>query len=279
MNRSFDIFRMSANGMDPDRGTARMGQLRSRTNHSADPPFDHGVHAHDRDRDGDRDWGPQRQQRMQMPERDTLPDYPPRMQERAMPQRRREPSDRQRYERGIYEMHGYPAREPSREVYARGEPYSPQQYPSPSTYGNVPYDQMMNRADLRRGDVWRGRDEEHDFWGMDREPERDDRDVDGGHPSLWQRVKGAFSGKGPKNYQRSDERIHEDVCEHLTAHPYVDASDIEVIVRDGEVTLTGNVEARMVKRAAEECCEHVRGVHDVHNHLKVKRAESTQQPR
>jgi osmotically-inducible protein OsmY len=41
-------------------------------------------------------------------------------------------------------------------------------------------------------------------------------------------------------------------------------------VRDGEVTLTGTVDARMVKRAAEECCDHVRGVKDVHNHLRVR---------
>jgi hypothetical protein len=115
-------------------------------------------------------------------------------------------------------------------------------------------------------EVWRGRDEEHDFWGFDREH--------GEHPSLWTRVKGAFHGRGPKNYVRSDERIREDVCEHLLEHPYVDASDIEVIVRDGEVTLSGTVEARMVKRAAEDACDHVRGVKDVHNHLRVRRAGS-----
>jgi hypothetical protein len=115
----------------------------------------------------------------------------------------------------------------------------------------------------RSPEVWRGRNEEHDFWGFERHP----------HPSLWDRVKGAFTGKGPKNYTRSDERIREDVCDHLAYHPYIDASDIEVVVRDGEVTLTGSVDARMVKRAAEECCEHVRGVRDVHNHLRVKRID------
>jgi hypothetical protein len=114
-------------------------------------------------------------------------------------------------------------------------------------------------------EVWRGRNEEYDFWGRERHPLHGE-----GHPSLWQRVKGAFSGKGPKNYVRSDERIREDVCEHLSYHPYIDASDIEVIVRAGEVTLTGSVDARMVKRAAEECCDQVRGVRDVHNYLRVR---------
>lgn len=114
-------------------------------------------------------------------------------------------------------------------------------------------------------EVWRGRNEDYDFWGRERHPVHGE-----GHPSLWQRVKGAFSGKGPKNYVRSDERIREDVCEHLSYHPYIDASDIEVIVRGGEVTLSGTVDARMVKRAAEDVCDHVRGVKDVHNQLRVR---------
>ena len=118
-------------------------------------------------------------------------------------------------------------------------------------------------------EVWRGRNEDYDFWGRDRHPTHGHGHVED-HPSLWQRVKGAFTGKGPKNYVRSDERIREDVCEHLSYHPYIDASDVEVMVRAGEVTLTGTVDARMVKRAAEECCDHVRGVTDVHNHLRVR---------
>lgn len=113
--------------------------------------------------------------------------------------------------------------------------------------------------------TWRGRNEHHDFWGFERHRAQHHH-----HPSLWDRVKGVFTGKGPKNYVRSDERIREDVCEHLCYHPYLDASDIEVTVHEGEVTLTGTVEARMVKRAAEECCDHVRGVRDVHNQLRVR---------
>ena len=145
--------------------------------------------------------------------------------------------------------------------------------PQASTYGNVPYDQMSGRPGQQG--TWRGRDEEQDFWGRDRHPHDPPHHDHGAHPGahgLWERVKGAFTGKGPKNYVRADERIREDVCEHLFHHPYVDASDIEVAVADGEVTLSGTVEARLVKRAAEECCDHVRGVKDVHNHLRVRRA-------
>ncbi len=134
----------------------------------------------------------------------------------------------------------------------------------PSTYGNVPYDQLRQAGPQHQ--PWRGRDEEHDFWGHPRHPLAESHD----HPSLWERVKGVFSGHGPKNYTRSDERIREDVCEHLFDHPYIDASDIEVVVAGGEVTLSGTVDARIVKRAAEDCAEHARGVKDVHNHLRVK---------
>lgn len=129
----------------------------------------------------------------------------------------------------------------------------------PSTYGNVPPHQLRRPA---HQDPWRGRNEEYDFWGQQRHPS--------GHPSLWERVKGAFTGHGPKNYVRSDERIREEVCEHLQDHPYVDATEIEVFVTDGEVTLSGVVDARMVKRAAEDCADEVRGVRDVHNKLRVK---------
>lgn len=96
------------------------------------------------------------------------------------------------------------------------------------------------------------------------------------HPSLWDRVKGAFTGKGPKNWTRSDERIREDVCECLTYHPHIDASEIDVVVKDGEVTLTGVVFDRRTKRLAEDVVEEVRGVRDVHNQIRVQRQTTMQ---
>jgi hypothetical protein len=77
-------------------------------------------------------------------------------------------------------------------------------------------------------------------------------------------------GKGPKGWQRSDERIREDVCESLARHPEVDASDIDVKVQNCEVTLTGNVTEREAKRIAEDVVERVFGVKDVQNQIKVK---------
>jgi len=90
---------------------------------------------------------------------------------------------------------------------------------------------------------------------------------------------GRFAGRGPKGYQRSDDRIREDVCERLTQHPRVDASDIEIQVSGGEVTLSGVVNDRESKRIAEDVAENVSGVKDVHNHIRLQiRVEGQSSP-
>jgi hypothetical protein len=86
-----------------------------------------------------------------------------------------------------------------------------------------------------------------------------------------ERRPGGFAGLGPRSYTRSDERIREDINEDLTSDPRIDASDIEVTVQNGEVTLMGEVERRGDKRIAEEIAESVRGVKDVDNRLKARR--------
>lgn len=85
-----------------------------------------------------------------------------------------------------------------------------------------------------------------------------------------------FIGRGPKGYTRSDERIRENVCERLS-EGYIDASDVEVMVQNGEVTLSGMVPDRRSKRMAEELVESAPGVKDVENKLKVK-PEARSQP-
>jgi len=79
-------------------------------------------------------------------------------------------------------------------------------------------------------------------------------------------------GRGPKGYVRSDERIREEVCERLSDHDDVDASDIAVFVRDREVTLEGSVETRRMKHLSEDIADSVSGVEDVHNRLTVRKA-------
>ena len=85
------------------------------------------------------------------------------------------------------------------------------------------------------------------------------------------RERGGYRGVGPRGYRRSDERIYEDVCEHLTHAASVDPSDVEVRVEQGEVTLEGTVATRREKRTAEAIAEQVFGVVDVHNRLRLAR--------
>jgi hypothetical protein len=82
-----------------------------------------------------------------------------------------------------------------------------------------------------------------------------------------------FAGRGPKGYKRSDDRIHEEICEHLTHHPGIDATEIEVKVKNGEVTLTGVVHERRFKHMAEDVADAVSGVKDVRNELKVDKGD------
>jgi osmotically-inducible protein OsmY len=79
-----------------------------------------------------------------------------------------------------------------------------------------------------------------------------------------------FRGRGPKGYKRSDDRIREDISDRLTDDWRVDASDIEVSISGGEVTLTGHVDSRDAKRRAEDIAESVAGVKHVQNNLRVK---------
>lgn len=81
-------------------------------------------------------------------------------------------------------------------------------------------------------------------------------------------------GRGPSDYTRSDERIREDVNDHLTHDWRVDASHIRVTVKDGEVTLEGSVDSRGAKRRAEDIADDVSGVKHVQNNLRVQDASS-----
>lgn len=84
----------------------------------------------------------------------------------------------------------------------------------------------------------------------------------------------SFAGVGPKGYKRSDERIEDEICEALARDKYIDASDIEVDVVDGIVTLSGSVSSRDDRIDAEVLVERVLGVDDIKNDIKVNRASS-----
>lgn len=96
-------------------------------------------------------------------------------------------------------------------------------------------------------------------------------DRDPGDPDLrgGRGMAGPHRGRGPKGYTRSDERIYEDVCERLTEDRFIDASNVEVTVKDGEVTLSGTVASRGLKYRAEDLAELASGVRHVQNNLRV----------
>jgi hypothetical protein len=109
------------------------------------------------------------------------------------------------------------------------------------------------------GDMGRGRQQGRGAFGQESH----------GQGGFGQARRGPFSGRGPRGYQRSDERIREDVCELLTYHGEIDASSMEVEVRQGTVILRGMVDSGRVRRLTEEAIEEIPGVRDVENQLRV----------
>lgn len=88
---------------------------------------------------------------------------------------------------------------------------------------------------------------------------------------------GPHAGRGPRGYQRSDERIKEDICERMSQNGQLDASDLEVRVVNAEVTIEGTVNDRQAKRLAEDIAEGVMGVREVHNQVRVTQGMYGQQ--
>ena len=133
------------------------------------------------------------------------------------------------------------------------------------------------REQRRAGDY--GRESYYDTYGEGRQSQGSslygERTRDYGEG--W-RSAGSYAGRGPKGYRRSDERIREDVCERLTENWEIDASEIEVNVNNGEVTLMGTVNQRQAKHLAEDIAESVSGVKDVHNQLRVSRPLEIETP-
>ena len=141
-----------------------------------------------------------------------------------------------------------------RERYDQRRPRQTENY---RDYPSTERGYITGRDENRHDRSWwdRASDEVSSWFGVGRD--RDDRF-------------GEHRGRGPKNYNRSDDRIKEDINDRLTDHSYLDASDIDVEVSNGEVTLTGFVRNRRDKRMAEDLAEDVSGVKNVENRLRVQ---------
>jgi BON domain len=93
----------------------------------------------------------------------------------------------------------------------------------------------------------------------------------GGYWRHYEGPRSPYAGRGPKDYQRSDDRVREEICDCMTDDPMLDASEITVQVSNGEVTLSGTVPSRGQKRRAEDVAERISGVKDVTNQLRISR--------
>lgn len=160
--------------------------------------------------------------------------------------------------------------------------------------GNRSFDRSddYERQNNRGGYYGRGRDSGRKVYSRTGYYETDDYDADdrgffdeaGDEVSSWiggeeatrrgrddRRYYENHRGKGPKNYRRSDERIEEYVNDELSEDYTLDATNIEVSVAGGEVTLDGQVGSRSDKRRAEDIAHDISGVNHVQNNLRVKK--------
>ncbi|HEV2272180.1 MAG TPA: BON domain-containing protein [Steroidobacteraceae bacterium] len=76
---------------------------------------------------------------------------------------------------------------------------------------------------------------------------------------------------GPKGYQRSDERLREDISARLMEARYLDSSDVTVEVCGARVVLDGTVPERRLKHAIEDLVDACPGVQDIENRIRVQR--------
>lgn len=174
-----------------------------------------------------------------------------------------------------YDPYASPQR--SRASQWRGSQYGQDWRSRQGTGGNIGRDWRSGHEGFGGGGEWdpergwwdRTRDEVRSWMGDDEAERRRRMDEMRQREEMRRR---SHYGRGPRGFTRSDERIREDACERLTFDWSVDASDIEVNVSNGEVTLTGSVESRYSKRHAEDIVDDVAGVRYVQNNLRVREA-------
>ena len=133
-------------------------------------------------------------------------------------------------------------------------------------YGSARGNRDFNRVNYDDREAERGRYGDREFYR--REGDYESRSDP--YSNEW--TQGPYSGVGPRGYRRADDRIRDDVNDRLMWHGYVDATDIQVDVSDGVVTLSGTVNTRREKRMAEDAAESVSGVEDVNNQIQIRQS-------
>ncbi|HYC44926.1 MAG TPA: BON domain-containing protein [Burkholderiales bacterium] len=143
-------------------------------------------------------------------------------------------------------------------------------YGSGEPWGRPAYDEQGTELVPGRGNTMgRAQPTDEPYW---------DAPPDFGAPGGWGRIGGWYHGgtgaqrrRGPKGYKRSDERIREDICEHLMDMDDVDVTNVSVTVKDACVTLDGVVPERAMRYRIEDVAAETLGVNDVVNEIRVPR--------
>jgi osmotically-inducible protein OsmY len=153
---------------------------------------------------------------------------------------------------------GYGGRQQGGSRYGSGSrPQGSSVYSNQHQQGGWPYDYG---GDRQRGTQYGYGAEQQSGYGSGQR---------GGMEDTSRRFGEDYSGRGPKNYSRSDERIREDICDELSSDPECNAENVEIEVKDGVVTLSGEVPSRRMKHRAEDIADQARGVKDVENRIRV----------
>jgi BON domain len=77
------------------------------------------------------------------------------------------------------------------------------------------------------------------------------------------------TNSGPRSRRRPDEALAQEIREILTSDPELEATDIEVEVEGGAVTIRGVVIDSDARLLAEELVESLPGVREIHNRLQA----------
>lgn len=151
----------------------------------------------------------------------------------------------------------------------RNSRYSNPDYRFPNDYQHTQYGSFGDARDERSG-LTEGQREAYDEVLYSRGPY--DPNVDGRSLGDRHHVPYGLShrGKGPKYYIRQDVNIEEDVNHALMDSHSVDATDIEVMVQDGNVILSGMVDSRVERRDAETAIDYISGIRNIENRIHIR---------
>ena len=85
-------------------------------------------------------------------------------------------------------------------------------------------------------------------------------------------------GRGPKDWNRDDQLLYEEVCERLLADRLIDARGIAVEVEDGIVSLTGEARAAADPHLVERLVRETPGVKGLRLDLRIRQGARRPEP-